>query len=80
MMRFSKRIKIILGIIAFLIVVMCATNPNLSKFISYTNSIGFNSTDPRETGNYFIFSTYQRGDYSFLGIFNQFFITRSPLD
>ena len=79
-MRFSKGIKIAVSALAILLIVMAVTNPTLPKFITYTNSIGFNDDFKVRTGNYLFFSTYQCGDYSFLGIFNKFTTTRSPLD
>ena len=69
--------KLIIIVIVVCILSMLITNPTLSDFKSYTHLKGFNS-EPKRKGNYIIFSTYQCGDYSYLGIFRKFLLTDSP--
>ena len=71
--------KFMLLIVMPTLAAMAFTNPGISDFKSYTKSISMNSDYQVKTGNYFIFSTYQSGDYSYLGIFKKFILTRSPL-
>jgi hypothetical protein len=77
--RLSAAIKLILLMVMLVISVLAITNPGISDFKGYTKSVGFNSDYQVRTGNYFIFSTYQCGDYSYIGVFRQFVLTRSPL-
>jgi hypothetical protein len=76
--RLSTTLKLTLLLVVLVMTVMAFTNPGISDFRGYTDSIGFNSDYQVRTGNYFIFSTYQCGDYSYLGIFKKFILTRSP--
>ena len=77
--RFSTIFKLMIATVAVGLAVLAFTNPGISDFKGYTKSIGMNSDYQMRTGNYFVFSTYQCGDYSYLGIFRKFFLTRSPL-
>jgi hypothetical protein len=77
--RLSLPFKLMLAIVIMGLAVLAFTNPGISDFKGYTKSTGMNSDYQVKTGNYFIFSTYQSGDYSYLGIFKQFILTRSPL-
>jgi len=76
--RLSPIFKLMILLVALVMIVLALTNPGISDFRIYTRSIGFNSEYQVRTGNYIIFSTYQCGDYSYLGIFNKFILTRSP--
>ena len=76
--RRSVIIRVVLSIVIIALAILALTNPTVADFKSYTNSIGFNSGYKVRTGNYFIFSTYQCGDYSYLGVFKKFILTRSP--
>lgn len=76
--RRSMIIRAILCLVIISLTVLALTNPTVSDFKSYTKSIGFNSDYKARKSNYFIFSTYQCGDYSYLGIFKKFILTRSP--
>ena len=77
--RLSLPFKLMLAAVMAGLAVLAFTNPGISDFKGYTKSIGMNSDYQVRTGNYFIFSTYQSGDYSYLGIFRKFILTRSPL-
>lgn len=76
----SKYYKIFFAIIILIIAIMAFTNPSLSEFKSYTDSIGFNSKCKFRKSNYLICSTYQCGDYTFVAAFKKFFIIESPFD